>query len=119
MHALPVVAQRFGSGLTRVFLSTDPIYRWSRGQLVRILFVLGIGTLLLRRGRRDILPFPILAVGGTAFVVPLHGFDWRLVYHVAPFIYLLAAIGLVGATDGLRLSGSWLYRRAQPAPGSR
>ena len=55
---------------------------------------------LLTRPERDMLLVPLLALGGTAFVVPITGFDWRLAYHLAPFIYLVAAVGLVALVHG-------------------
>ncbi len=101
LHTPRVVVSRFAHGFEQMFVTENPIFRRARGWVVRLLWLVGVAVLLTRR-QREVLLLPVLALGGTAFVVPLRPFDWRVVFDVTPMMYLVAAVGVAAITDALR-----------------
>jgi hypothetical protein len=99
LHSTSTVIRRVGDGFQMVYVTDDPLFQRGLGGVVRVFWLVGVVVLLLRRKQRLLLVIPVLVLGGTAFVVPVPAFDWRLVFHVAPLIFLVAAIGVVAAGD--------------------
>jgi hypothetical protein len=94
LHSIREVVETSWDGFKKLYFSDYPTSYSFGNSALTLLYIIGVIMLLLSRQRIFLLGLFFAGYGMTFMVGRFFNFDWRLVMHVAPLMYLCAGYGV-------------------------